>query len=99
MMLVLNVHYSRASDIVVRDHVTTIPSVPLSPYRDGFGNWRTRLVAPKGQIRIASTAVFKDSGEPDIDAPSAQQHSIHHLTEDDLGVLLQPRYCDRESLA
>jgi hypothetical protein len=30
MMLVLNIHYSRASDIVVPDHVTTIPSVPLA---------------------------------------------------------------------
>jgi hypothetical protein len=50
MMLVLNIHYSRARDIIVPDHVTTIPSVPLSPYRDSFGNWCTRLVAPKGHI-------------------------------------------------
>ncbi len=99
MMLVLNIHYSRASDIVVPDHVTTIPSVPLSPYRDGFGNWCTRLVAPKGQIRIASTAIVKDSGEPDIVAPSAQQHSIQHLPEESLGFLLGSRYCDTEKFS
>ena len=38
MMLVLHIHYSRASDIIVPDHVTTTPSLPMSAYRDGFGN-------------------------------------------------------------
>ena len=51
MMLVLNIHYSRASDLVVPDHVTHNPSIPLSAYRDGFGNWCTRLVAPRGGSR------------------------------------------------
>jgi len=71
MMLVLNVHYTRSTDILVADRVTTEPSVLLADYHDGFGNWCTRLVAPKGQIRIASTAVVEDSGEPDIVANSA----------------------------
>jgi transglutaminase-like putative cysteine protease len=96
MMLVLHVHYSRASDLVVPDHVTTTPSIPMSAYRDGFGNWCTRLVAPRGQITIASTAVVRDSGEPDIVAPSAQQHSIQDLPEDALVFLLASRYCDTE---
>jgi hypothetical protein len=42
MMLVLHIHYSRASDITVPDHVTTTPSLPLSAHRDGFGNWYAR---------------------------------------------------------
>ena len=79
MMLVLHIHYSRASDIIVPDHVTTTPSLPLSAYRDGFGNWCTRLVAPAGRLRIASAALIRDSGEPDIVAPFAQQHSIQEL--------------------
>jgi hypothetical protein len=37
MMLVLHIHYSRASDIIIPDHVATTPSLPLSAYRDGFG--------------------------------------------------------------
>ena len=44
----LNVHYSRASDIVQPDQMRTMPPVPISAYRDGFGNWCTRLVAPIG---------------------------------------------------
>lgn len=47
MIALLNIHYSRASDILVPDRLTTIPSVPVSAYRDGFGNWCTRLVAPR----------------------------------------------------
>jgi hypothetical protein len=41
MMFVLNVHYTRSSDILVADRVTTEPSVLLADYRDGFGNWCT----------------------------------------------------------
>ena len=47
MMFVLNVHYTRSSDILVADRVTTEPSVLLADYRDSFGNWCTRLVAPR----------------------------------------------------
>jgi transglutaminase-like putative cysteine protease len=99
MMLVLNVHYTRASDILVPDHVTTDPSIPISAYRDGFGNWCSRIVAPKGRIRIASTAVVRDSGQPDTVATSAQQHSIQDLPEDALVFLLGSRYCDTEKFS
>jgi hypothetical protein len=59
MMLVLHIHYSRAPDIIIPDHVTTSPWLPLSAYRDGFGNWCTRLVAPAGRLRIASAALVR----------------------------------------
>src|SRR5580704_19373703 len=84
MILNLNVHYSRASDIVIPDFMTTDPSVPITAYRDGFGNWCTRIVAPQGRIRIASTGVVRDSGEPDEVAPSAGQHLVQDLPEESL---------------
>src|SRR5450755_367355 len=96
MMLVLNVHYTRISDLLVPDHVTTDPSVPVAVYRDSFGNWCTRLVAPVGQIRIASSAIVKDSGEPDPVARDARQHPIEDLPEEALVFLLASRYCDSE---
>jgi transglutaminase-like putative cysteine protease len=96
MMLVLNVHYTRTSDLLVPDHVTTDPSVPMAFYRDSFGNWCTRLVAPEGQIRIASTAIVKDTGKPDIVVPAAEQHPIQDLPEEALVFLLASRYCDTE---
>jgi len=99
MLLVLNVHYSRASDVVIPDHLTTNPSVPIWAYRDSFGNWCTRLVAPAGQLKIASMAVVRDSGTPDIVATYAQQHPIEELPEEALIFLLGSRYCETEKLS
>jgi transglutaminase-like putative cysteine protease len=99
MMLVLHIHYTRASDILVPDRVTSNPAVPLVSYRDSFGNWCSRIVAPQGRIRIASSAVVRDSGEPDPISPSAQQHSIQDLPEEALVFLLGSRYCDTEKFA
>jgi transglutaminase-like putative cysteine protease len=96
MMLMLNIHHTRASDIVIPDHLTTTPSTPITAYRDIFGNWCNRIVAPKGQIRLASTAVVKDTGEPDVVVASAQQHSIQDLPEETLMFLLGSRYCETD---
>ena len=50
MILVLNIHYSRASDLVRPDLLITSPAVPITMYRDLFGNWCSRLVAPPGRF-------------------------------------------------
>ena len=96
MILVLNIHYTRASDLLVPDHVTTDSSIPIAIYRDSFGNWCSRIVAPQGQIRITSSAVVRDSGEPDVVARWAQQHALQDLPEEALVFLLASRYCDTE---
>jgi transglutaminase-like putative cysteine protease len=98
MIMVVNIHYSRASDLLVPDYVTTDPSIPIAVYRDSFGNWCSRIVAPRGQIKIASTAVVKDSGERDVVVPEARQHLIDDLPEEALVFLLASRYCDIENL-
>ena len=59
MILIVNIHYSRASDIVIPDYLTTEPSVPITAYRDLFGNWCNRIVAPAGQIRFTSRGVVQ----------------------------------------
>ena len=99
MLLVLHIHYTRASDILVPDHIITDPSVPLSAYRDGFGNWCSRIIAPQGRIRIASNAVVRDSGKPDNVVKDAWQHSIEDLPEEALVFLLASRDCDTEKLS
>ena len=62
MILMLNIHYSRMADVVTPDQVLTDPPVALTAYRDGFGNWCSRIVAPKGRIRIFADGVVRDSG-------------------------------------
>ena len=54
MVVTLNIHYSRASDIVKPDHLVLSPSIPVTSYRDSFGNWCSRIVAPQGTVRLTS---------------------------------------------
>src|SRR5450432_3834809 len=82
MVLLLNVHHSRVNDLVAPDLVTTEPAVAVHGYRDGFGNWCSRLVAPAGRIRIASSALVRDTGKPDPVVPSARQIAVQDLPDD-----------------
>src|SRR5690349_8331086 len=62
MIFNLNVHFTRVSDLVGRDDLVFDPAVPVAGYRDSFGNWCTRIVAPKGHMRISADAIVNDSG-------------------------------------
>jgi transglutaminase-like putative cysteine protease len=99
MILALNIHFSRASDLVTPDHVLTDPPVPISPYRDGFGNWCSRIIAPAGQIRISTAATVRDSGMPDPVVPGAKQHAVEELPAETLAFLLGSRYCETDHLS
>jgi transglutaminase-like putative cysteine protease len=99
MIMVLGINFTRASDIVVPDYLTTSPSVPISPYRDWFGNWCSRIVAPAGPMRLAADGVVRDSGQPDQVFASAPQHLIEDLPPDTLVYLLGSRYCETDRLS
>ena len=99
MILSLTIHHSRASDLVRPDHMHTDPPVPIRAYRDGFGNWCSRLVAPAGKMRIWADSVLHDSGVPEIEAPWAQQAPADLLPEEVLVFLLGSRYCETDRLS
>jgi transglutaminase-like putative cysteine protease len=99
MILALSIHYSRASDMIVPDYLTTDPPVPIGGYRDGFGNWCTRLVAPRGRLRIKADALIRDTGQPDRVVPDARQHAVEDLPEETLVFLLSSRYCETDLLS
>jgi transglutaminase-like putative cysteine protease len=99
MILTLSIHYSRASDLITPDHLTTEPPVPITGYRDGFGNWCNRIVAPAGRFRIKSSAIIRGTTEPDSVVPSAHQHSVQALPEETLVFLLGSRYCETDRLS
>jgi len=99
MILTLNIHHSRVSDLVRPDHLLTSPSVRLEPYRDGFGNWCTRLTAPAGKFRIWTDTIINDSGQPEPAAPEAQQVPPEQLPSDVLIFLLGSRYCETDELS
>ena len=99
MVVTLSVHYSRVSDLVGPDHMVLTPSVPTQAYRDSFGNWCSRFVAPKGTIQLTADAVVRDSGEPDPVVWSAQQLPVQSLPEETLVFLLGSRYCETDLLS
>jgi transglutaminase-like putative cysteine protease len=99
MILTLNIHFTRVSDIVVPDHLVTSPSIPITGYRDGFGNWCSRIVAPPGQIRLSTDAIVNDTGRPDEVAAAAQQIPVQNLPEETLLFLLGSRYCETDRLS
>src|ERR1039457_3273969 len=76
LILNLNVHYSRSQDLIRPDTIVTDPVVPLSMYRDGFGNWCTRVVAPPGQFRITADGLITDSGLAEPAYPHAFEHTV-----------------------
>lgn len=99
MIALLNVHYSRVAGLESPDHLTTVPPVPVESYRDSFGNWCSRLVAPAGRFTMTTDTVIDDDGLPDPVQSDAVQHLVENLPADTLQFLLGSRYCETDRLA
>jgi transglutaminase-like putative cysteine protease len=99
VIAMLNVHASRVSDLERPDYLITTPAVPIEGYRDTFGNWCNRFVAPAGRITLKTETVVRDSGQWDPAEPDAQQIPIELLPADTLQFLLGSRYCETDRLS
>jgi transglutaminase-like putative cysteine protease len=99
MIFMLNIHFTRVSDLLIADHIITNPPTPITAYRDGFGNWCTRIVAPPGDIRISTDSLVRDSGLPDVVDGWAPQHAVEDLPAETLVFLLGSRYCETDRLS
>ena len=64
MVLMLNIHHTRANDIIVPDRMVADPVIPVTSYRDGFGNWCSRILAPAGRLRLSASALLSDTASP-----------------------------------
>jgi hypothetical protein len=84
MIFMLNVHPSRAHDLITPDRLRITPSRAISPYIDGFGNKCVRILALPGQLRVACDTIVADSGKPDRVDLSAEQHAVADLPHDAL---------------
>jgi transglutaminase-like putative cysteine protease len=99
LILMLEVHPSRAGDLHELDIPHTDPFVRLDRYYDNFGNRCCRLIAPPGDIRFYAEATINDSGLPDEVAPYAIQHEVADLPYETLQLLQGSRYCDTQLLS
>lgn len=99
MIVMLNVHPSRAGDVIGEERVWTEPSVMINYYNDSFGNLCGRLVAPAGGITLFGDALVGDSGKHDPVVADAVQAPVEQLPDDVLLYLLPSRYCETDKLA
>jgi transglutaminase-like putative cysteine protease len=99
MVALLNVHPSRVPDLVEPDHIQTDPKLPLTRYIDSFGNRCTRFVAPRGPLRLATSALIRDSGDPDAVNLFARAPAVADLPNELLSYLLSSRYCEVDRLS
>jgi transglutaminase-like putative cysteine protease len=99
VIALLNVHASRFSDLERPDYLLTSPSVPLEGYRDSFGNWCNRMVAPAGQFTLRTDTIVRDDGLWDPTAQDVQETAIQNLPPDVLLFLLGSRYCETDRLS
>ena len=61
VILVLGTHFTRASDVIGPDFLITNPAVAIVPYRDLFGNWCSRIVAPAGSMLLSGDGIIRDA--------------------------------------
>lgn len=98
MIALLNVHPSRVSDLREPDVLQVEPEIPVTPYSDSFGNICTRFVAPEGLLRLHTSTLIEDSGQPDEEKLDAIQHPVEDLPDEVLRFLLPSRYCEVDLL-
>jgi transglutaminase-like putative cysteine protease len=99
MIFNVRVHSTRVSDLVGPDDLVVDPPVPITGYRDSFGNGCARLLAPTGRTRVCADAIVNDPGTPDVVVPHARQVPVNELPEDSLQFLLGSRYCETDRLS
>jgi hypothetical protein len=99
MIIELSVHPTRRNDLLTPDAIGLQPTVPVTEYRDGFGNICHVIKAPQGEITMSSDFLIEDSGKPDEIAPDTVDHALDKLPVDTLVYLLGSRYCETDRLS
>jgi transglutaminase-like putative cysteine protease len=94
MVALLHVHPSRARDLLEPDELQTEPKLDVTSYLDSFGNRCSRFVAPQGHLRLSSSTLIRDSGDPDPVDWNARESAVGDLPNETLRFLLSSRYCE-----
>jgi transglutaminase-like putative cysteine protease len=99
VVALLNVHPSRAGDLLEPDRLRIEPDVKQEQYIDTFGNLCCRFTAPAGWIRLWNSTLIEDSGNVDPQDWSAREIPVADLPPETLRFLLSSRYCEVDLLS
>jgi transglutaminase-like putative cysteine protease len=94
MVALLHVHPSRVPDLLQPDELQTEPKLDVTSYFDSFGNRCARFVGPQGHLRLSSSTLIRDSGEPDPFDWNARESAVDDLPDEILRFLMNSRYCE-----
>jgi transglutaminase-like putative cysteine protease len=105
MNLALYTHPSREPDLLYPDliHVEDAAGreLPVTVFRDCYGNKVGRIMAPGGPLRVWSGNTIRDSGQPDpVPQTEAEgrQWDVQDLPPETLQFLSPSRYCEVDLL-
>jgi transglutaminase-like putative cysteine protease len=99
IVALLNVHPSRAGDLLEPDELKTEPDLKVTYYIDSFGNRCARFVAPPGLLRLSNSTLIRASDDPDEANWSARESAVGDLPDQVLTYLLNSRYCEVDRLS
>lgn len=99
LVCLMSIEDARQADIRAPETLSTSPDVPMTTYRDLFGNRCRRLVAPAGEFTIRSDATVADSGLPDGAFHDAREMPVQDQPDDCLVYLMGSRYCETDRLS
>jgi transglutaminase-like putative cysteine protease len=99
VVAMLNVHPSRACDLLEPDLLRIEPDVQQEHYIDSFGNLCSRFTAPAGSLRLWNSTLIEDSGEADPSDRTAREIPVADLPPETLLFLLSSRYCEVDLLS
>jgi len=99
MILMLHAQPGAGQHMLIPDRLSTLPSLPLTNYRDGYGNVCTRVEVPAGTVCVTADGLFEDSGLPEPSFLNAPETAIGALPQEALMYLLPSRYCESDLIA
>ena len=83
---------------IARESYTLKPSVTAVEYTDNYGNLCQRLVAPRGEFSIHTSADILTADSVNV-SPGAPFEDVQNLPDGVLTYLLPSRYCESEGLS
>jgi transglutaminase-like putative cysteine protease len=98
MVVLLSAQPNSRQRLVQRDTMQIEPHVPVSTYRDAFGNLCSRFICPGGLIRLRADGVLRDGGLPEPAFFEACEAAPGSLPDETLMYLLASRYCETDIL-
>jgi len=79
MIVTLNVHFSRVSELERPDYLITNPTVPIEATATVSEIGAAASLRPAGHFHLGTDAIIRDSGMPDPIDLKALQHQVRDL--------------------